>query len=312
MEKCADFKWIALNAAVFDFWHLVCNREGNHWKQGAPMKAYTTETQRAFGRGITATFLSLALALMAGCGGGGGGSSPAAVNTVSGSPSAQGAASSFTLTSDSYGMENSTYLSASKSSLGIVLRSSIASSMTDPNFKPVIRIDIAPSASIAPSAVYSLGAATATTPAFPGSVYFFNTHQSTLLKTVGGTITFTSYGSNSGDRISGSFSAVIEDGNDPSQANYTVAANFDFVTDSYGPVLPAPASLALAAQGSYDANCASCHALGSHDPTAGSASDLALKGGRMNGIFSADLPSHQGIRLATGEINALKVLLNTN
>jgi len=280
------------------------------------MKAHTIETgliETAIRHSIRTALISLAL-FFAGCGGGGGGagSAPAAVNSVSSSPAVQTAASSFTMTSDNYGMENATYLAASNSSLGTVLRAAIASSMTDQNFKTVSRIDIP--AGAAPAGVYSLGAATASTPAFPGSLYFFNGHQSTLLRTVGGTITFTSYGSNSGDRISGSFSAVVEDGGDPStpKASYTVAANFDFVTDSYGPVLPAPASAALAAAASYDANCASCHSLGSHDPTAASAPDLALKGGTMNGMFTADLPSHQGIRLAASDIKALKVLLNIN
>jgi hypothetical protein len=277
------------------------------------MKAHTIETARietATRHGIRTALVSLAL-FFAGCGGGGGGSAPAAINSVSSAPAVQTAANSFTMTSDSYGMENATYLAASKSSLGIVLRAAIASSMTDQNFKTVSRIDIPAGAA---AGVYSLGAATAGTPAFPGSLYFFNGHQSTLLRTVGGTITFTSYGSNSGDRISGSFSAVVEDGGDPStpKASYTVAANFDYVIDSYGPVLRAPASAALAAAASYDANCASCHALGSHDTTAASAPDLALKGGAMNGMFTADLPSHQGIRLAASDIKALKVLLNIN
>jgi hypothetical protein len=218
------------------------------------------------------------------------------------------------MTSDNYGMENATYLAASKSSLGIVLRAAIASSMTDQNFETVTRIDIPPSASISTGSVYSLVATTATGQAFPGNVYFLNDHPSTLLKTVDGTISFAAYGSNSGDRISGTYSAVIEDGNDPStpKPRYTVTANFDFLVDSFGPVLPTPPSVAIAALATYDANCAACHSLGSHDTTATGASDLALKGGRMNGIFTPGTPSHQGISLAASDINALKVLLNVN
>jgi hypothetical protein len=264
--------------------------------------------------GIKAATLSLAL-LFAGCGGGGGGA-PAAVNGVTASTPAgqtQAAANAFSTTSDEYGLQNATFLCSSKSSLGIVFRAAVASSLTDQNFKTVSRIDIAPGAAISTSTVYSLGAATAANRVFPGNIYFLNGHPSTLLHTVDGTISFTNFGANSGDRISGSYSAVVEDGNDSStpKAHYTVSANFDFTTDSYGTV-PNASSDALAASSSYDAHCASCHALGSHDTTTTGAGDLALKGGKMSPLFSADQPSHQAIRLAASDISALKVLLNSN
>lgn len=275
-------------------------------------KANETKSNGRFGMATKAAIVSLALALMAGCGGGGGaGNAPAAVNAAPASSTVQSAANSYTVTSDDYGLENATYLASTKSNLGIILRSAIATSMSDPGFKTVSRIDIAAGAAITPQTVYSLGSGGGA-PAFPGNIYFFNGHQSTLLRTVGGTISFTRYGSNSGDRISGSYSAVIEDGNDPARATYSVAASFDFVTDSYGAVNPAPASLALAAQPGYQANCSSCHALGTLDPSAAGASDLALKGGRMNGTFNAGQPGHQGITLSANEIKTLKVLLNVN
>lgn len=253
-------------------------------------------------------FLLLALIVVAGCGGGGGeGGAPAGVSAVPAQLAVSG--NSFAVTGDNYGLENATYLSSTKSGLGIVLRAAIASSMTDPNYKTVSRIDIASGAAITPNLAYSLGGAANP---FPGDVYFLNGHPSTLLRTIGGTITFTHYGSNAGDRISGSFNAVVEDGNDPARPSYNIAASFDLATDSFGAVQPAPASLALSAQPSYQANCASCHAAGSYDQTAAGASDLALKGGRMNAIFTAGQPGHQGLTLTAEEIGALKVLLNTN
>lgn len=272
----------------------------------------TEHIERVPANRFKAAFLSLALVILAGCGGGGGGegSAPAGVN-VPAEPAAQVQVNSFAITSDSYGMENATYLSSTKSALGIVLRAAIASSMTDPNFKTVSRIDIVSGAAIAPHVAYSLGSSDGA-PAFPGNLYFFNGHQSTLLRTIGGSITFSRYGSNAGDRISGSYSAVVEDGNDPARPGYIIAASFDFVTDSYGAVAPAPASMALSAQPSYQAFCASCHSLGSYDQTAAGASDLALKGGRLNGIFTPDQPGHQGITLTAAEISNLKVLLNSN
>ena len=223
------------------------------------------------------------------------------------------AANAFAVTGDSYGMQNPTYLASTKSTLGIVLRTALATSMTDPNFKTVSRIDIAPGAAITPAVVYSLGSATAANPAFPGNLYFLNGHPSTLLSTVDGTISFSSFGAVTGGRITGSFNAIIEDGNDSAtpKARYSIAANFDFTTDSFGPITPAAPATTQAASASYDANCASCHSLGSYDTT-GSAGDLALKGGKLGTLFSADQPSHQGLSLSANDIGALKVLLNSN
>jgi hypothetical protein len=271
----------------------------------------STRVQQVTRHGINTAILSLAL-VVAGCGGGGGGSTVSGVTSSSPALQTPAAANAFTVTSDNYGIQSPTYLASTKSTLGIVMRAAIASSMTDPGFKTVSRIDIPPSAALSTGTVYSLGAATGGSPAFPGSIYFLNGHPSTLLRTVDGSISFSSFGSNSGDRISGSFSAIIEDGGDSAtpKARYTVAANFDFVTDSFGSV-PGAGPAALASTG-YDVNCASCHALGSHDTTSAGAGDLALKGGKLNALYSADQPGHQGIRLAASEISALQVLLNSN
>lgn len=263
----------------------------------------TNRKQASIGTPIKALAVALSLVLLAGCGGGGGASAPAGVTT-------QAPGNSYTVTSDNYGLENATYLSAGKSNLGIVFRAAIASSLSDPAYKTVSRIDIAPGAAVATQTPYSLGGGAA--PAFPGNLYFFNGHTTTLLRTVGGTISFTRYGGSSGDRISGSYSAVVQDDNDPAKPTYHIAANFDFVTDSNGPVLPAPGSLALAAQPVYQSNCASCHALGSYDSTGSGAPDLALKGGGIETRYAAGQPGHQGVSLTANEITGLKVLLNTN
>ncbi|MBU5612070.1 hypothetical protein [Geomonas azotofigens] len=254
---------------------------------------------------IAGAALGLALILIAGCGGGGGGTNPTGINT-SNDPAA---ANSYTVTSDQYGLERATYLSSSVSNLGIVFRVAIATSLNDPDYKTISRIDVAPGASITTQTTYSLGNGGAP---FPGSLYFLNGHPSTLLRTVGGTITFSRYGGNSGDRISGSYSAIIEDDNDPAKPTYTIAAGFDFVVGSGGAVLSAPASLALAAQPVYQAQCASCHSLGSYDATASGAPELALKGGEVPAKYSAGQPGHEGVTLSAAEISALQVLCNTN
>lgn len=222
--------------------------------------------------------------------------------------SAVQAHNSFAITGDSYGVERATYLSATRSSLGTVLRAAIASSMTDPDYKTVTRIDIAPNVTIATGVSYPLTGAGA----FPGTVYFFNGHQSTLLRTVGGSISFTSFGNSAGQRISGSFSAVVEDGNDPARPTYVIAGNFDLAADSEGAVTPAPASLAASAEPAYQASCASCHALGGFDPASAGAGDIALKGGRLDALYNPGQPGHQGITLTSGQIANLKVLLNVN
>lgn len=256
----------------------------------------------------TGSALLLLTLVIAGCGGGG--SAPSTVNGVV-VPSTPAAANSFTITSDSYGMASPSYLAASSSTLGVVLRSAIATSMTDPNFKTISRIDIP--AGFAAHGTYSLAGASAGLPVFPGAVYFFNGHQSTLLSTVGGTINFSSFGANPGDRITGSFNAVVEDGGDSGtpKATYSIAASFDFTADTNAPVLPAPPAADLAAP-DYDANCASCHALGSYDTSRSAAPDVALQGGKMNGLFVPDVAGHQGLRLSSARISALKVLLNSN
>ncbi|WP_224984284.1 hypothetical protein [Geomonas agri] len=255
---------------------------------------------------IATAALGLALLLLAACGGGGGGTNPTGINASN----APVASNSYTVTSDQYGLEKATYLSSSVSNLGIVFRAAIATSLNDPDYKTIARIDLAPGASISTQATYSLGNASGTP--FPGSLYFLNGHPSSLLRIVGGTISFTRYGGSSGDRISGSYSAIVEDDNDPAKPTYTVSAGFDFVVGSYGAVLPAPGSLALAAQPVYQTQCASCHSLGSFDTTAAGAPDLALKGGEVPAKYSAGQPGHQGITVSAAEISALQVLCNTH
>lgn len=273
----------------------------------------TTGIGTAVRHSVRAAAIALAL-LFAGCGGGGGGSAPAAVNAVPQSAPVQTADASFTITGDSYGVQNATYLAATKSSLGLVLRAAIATSMTDPDFKTVARIDIANPDAVAAGVTYSLGGASAGAPAFPGTVYFFNGHASSLLKTTGGSITFTSYGSNPGDLVSGSYSAQVLDGNDSAspKGSYQISASFNFTTGAFGAILPAPVPIPPAAASLYSANCASCHSLGTIDAVQGSGPELALKGGKMNGLFPAGAAGHQGIALAASELSALRILLNAN
>lgn len=264
------------------------------------------------GRGILnrvrAAALSFAVAI-AGCGGGGG-SAPAALDRAA---PAEGA-SSFTITSDSYGVQNPTYLAATRGAAGLILRAAIASAMTDPQFKTVARVDIGNPDAVAAGTVYSLGGAENTRPAFPGTLYLFNGHPSTLLQTTGGTIAFTSYGTAPGDQVSGSFHALILDGNDDAtpKRSYTVAASFSFKSGDCGPILPPPVPVPPEAPYLYSSRCAACHTLGNVNAGAGTAPELALKGGELDSRFSIGSPGHQGVTLGAKELSALKVLLNAN
>lgn len=275
------------------------------------MKFRSRDSARS-GRGILnrvkAAALSLA-AVIAGCGGGGG-SAPAALDRAAPAEEAR----SFTITSDSYGVQNPTYLAATRGAAGLILRAAIASALTDPEFKTVARVDIGNPDAVAAGTVYSLGGGESTLPSFPGTLYLFNGHPSTLLQTTGGTIAFTSYGTAPGDQVTGSFHAVILDGNDDAtpKRSHTIAASFSFKSGDYGPIVPAPVPVPLEAPSLYSSRCAACHTLGDLDAGAGAAPELALKGGELDSRFSIGSPGHQGVILTAGELSALKVLLNAN
>ncbi|MCM0082457.1 hypothetical protein L4X63_12735 [Geomonas sp. Red32] len=175
------------------------------------------------------------------CSCGGGPATPAAV--VQADPPSQAVTppDSFTITSDTGAIKEANYLAATRSSGCIVLRAGIASSLTDPEFRTVARIDILTPQAVVPGTSYSLAPLPAEGPVFPGAFYLFNGEQSTLVHTVDGTITFTSVGTGSGDRISGTFTATVQDGYGlpPSSPAYTIAGTFRFTLDTAGPVPPA-------------------------------------------------------------------------
>ncbi|GFO54378.1 hypothetical protein GMSM_13850 [Geomonas sp. Red276] len=177
-----------------------------------------------------------ALCVLCSCGGGP--TPPAAV--VEADPPSQTVTppDAFTITGGTYAIREANFLAATRSPEGIVLRAGIASSLTDPAFRTVARIDILTPQALLPGTSYQLAALPAERPAFPGAFYLFNGQQSTLLQTVGGAITFNSFGTDSGDRISGTFTATIQDGYDLtlSGPTYTIAGTFRFTLDTAGPV----------------------------------------------------------------------------
>ena len=209
-------------------------------------------------------------------------------------------------------MQNATFMSATDSNGSFVLRAALASSMTDPNFTTIFRIDILRPSSISGNSTYSIGGNNTSGFQFPGEILFFNGHKSSLLNTVSGSITFTSYGTNSGDVVAGSFAVLVGDQNSTSRPVYSVKGNFSFVLNTSGVLVPTPSPVPAAATAVYDAKCASCHALGGYDSFSAGASDLALKGGRLPGKFTAGVAGHNNITLSAIEMSDLKVLLNAN
>jgi hypothetical protein len=271
-------------------------------------------------RGVTAAARLAALGALAcsvitcaGCGGGSGAPGSTGAAPSSTTARSDGSGGSFLITSDDYGVENPTYLSATRSGAALILRAAVASSMTDPDYATVFRIDISDPGAVGISGSYSLGPATPAAP-FPGALYLFNGHHSTLLQAVGGTISFDTYGTSPGDSISGSFDLIVLDAGDsavPSRG-YRVAGSFSFISGNYGPILSAPVPVPAGAGNLYLGRCAPCHSLGSFDPSRENGPELGLKGGRLDALYRTGSAGHQGIALAPAEVAALKILLNVN
>lgn len=260
---------------------------------------------------LTVICTATLLAGLWGCGGSSGDSAPSAQNAgIVPTPS-----NAYALVEDGYGLQNATFLSATRSDVSTVLRGAIADSMTDPDFATVFRIDIAEPASITGPGTYSVGGDSASFPKFPGEILIFNGHKSTLLATTSGTITFTSYGARSGEVIVGDFAIRVEDRNialNPPPV-HSIKVSFSFVVDTFGAIVPAPSPVPPAAAASYDAKCASCHSLGAHDAaSAGGAPDLSLRGWGLAGKFVPDQPGHNNLALSASEMHDLRIFLNAN
>jgi hypothetical protein len=244
-----------------------------------------------------------------GCGSGGGNTQSSAVAKpvaslqVTGSLSPGG--NSYQMT-ENYGFQNATYMSATSDNI-VTLRASIAKSMTDSNFTDIFRIDIQNPAQVSSGLAYVIGAVDS-----PVSLSFFDGIESNLLNTLSGTITFTSFGTNDGDSVAGSFNVVVQDGNSDisPKPTYPVVGSFSFVVGSSGPVLPTPSPIPVAAIGTWNAKCGTCHSLGSYDTSsAGGAPDISQQGAEIDVKFGNG-GVHNNVTLTQDEIYNLKVLVN--
>lgn len=180
---------------------------------------------------------------ISGCGSGGsGGSQNSGVTATSSSniTSPESVGNSYSLTDD-YGFQPANFMSTeSNNTGGFVLRVTNTEMITPDNSGDIFRIDfLQPSLISVNGGTYSIGDNNENPP-FPGQILFFNCNNSGYLITTSGTITFTSFGANSGDVVVGSFDVQMEDRN-PSNNSipiYHVAGNFSFVVNSSGPLSP--------------------------------------------------------------------------
>lgn len=216
----------------------------------------------------------------------------------------------YSVQEDSYGMQDATYITSSSTGATFTLRTAIAASLTDPNFRTVYRIDITNPAAVG-KGTYSLGSAVDGLTQFPGDVYLFNGRNATMLRVISGTITFDSFGPNAGDLVAGTLSVTFADQSSSSnqKPTYLFKSGFSFLLNSSEQILPLPDPVPVQAAPLYAARCAGCHALGSYDATSSGAPDISLKGGELEAVFAG---GHKGNTLDSGELRLLKVLLNAN
>jgi len=182
---------------------------------------------------------------LSGCGSGGSGGAQNAGVTTSSSPSIaspESVGNSYSLTDD-YGFQPANFMSTesiNNGADGFVLRVTNTEMITPDNSGDIFRIDfLQPSLISVNGGTYSIGDSKGEPP-FPGEILFFNCNNSGYLITTSGTITFTSFGANSGDVVAGSFDVQVEDRNpiNNSIPIYHIAGNFSFVVNSYGPLSP--------------------------------------------------------------------------
>jgi len=255
---------------------------------------------------MLAGMFGTALAL-SGCGGGGGGVESTAVVSA---PKAEGKRNGYSVQEDGYGLQAATFITSGRTDTTFTLRTAIATGLTDVNFRTVYRIDVADPAGVG-KGVYSLGSALAGLSQFPGDIYIFNGRNSTMLKVVSGTISFSSFGTNAGDLVAGSLDLTFADHNSTSETKptYRLRSAFSFILNSSAQILPTADPVPAQAAPLYAARCAGCHALGSFDMVSDGAPDISLKGGVLEAAFAAE---HKGVTLTAAELRDLKVMLNAN
>jgi hypothetical protein len=172
------------------------------------------------------------LPLACGNGGGGGG-------TTAGANNNQGKAdiNYLTVTSDNYGLLTPNFYYSVNNNVLWSIQSSVASSIWDPNFRSVIRIDIEKTGGIMPviNKPFSIED-NGQYEKFPGTFSVFNGQESVLKKVEQGTIVFTA-DSNPSGIVSGVFDVILTDYDASliSPPLYHISGTFHFTMGTYGP-----------------------------------------------------------------------------
>ncbi len=167
-----------------------------------------------------------------GCGSGGGSTGQATVSTAS-SPATR--INSYAISEDQLGLKSADFMAGTNENGVFALRVAIADSVNDPNFVDIFRIDILKPTQITATGTYSVGENE--DPAImPCNILFFNGEKSSLLKTVTGTVSFTSYGANTGDLVAGTFAVQVEDDGVSPKLIKKICGSFTFVVNMPGSI----------------------------------------------------------------------------
>jgi hypothetical protein len=182
-----------------------------------------------YSRFLSALCIAVTCFAVNGCGSGGTGDG--SVQATSDTPApAMAAKNSFVLTQDTLRLKSANFMAATNENGVFTLRTAIAYSMNDPDFVDVIRIDLLKPEQIYAPRTYMVGENGNSTIS-PCDIIVFNGEKSTLLNTVGGTVSFSSFGMNTGDLVAGNFAVQVEDDGSALDVKpvHTISGTFSFV-----------------------------------------------------------------------------------
>ncbi len=144
---------------------------------------------------------------------------------------------SFTVTYDEYGLTKPNFFYSTNNDSFWSIQADVAENVWDPNFKTVMRIDIAKTSGTMPDIGGKVFAIEDNTlyEKFPGAFIVLNGEKSTLKKVKSGTITFTQDSTLSGD-VNGTFDVMLTDYDSTISPtpHYHLMGTFSFKIGTYG------------------------------------------------------------------------------
>jgi hypothetical protein len=190
----------------------------------------------------------MSLGSLTACGSGGGQTGPSAVVSNSNTSTAvvvpsnidttQNTTDNFAVTYDEYGLIRPTFFYSTNNDSFWSIQAGVGENVWDPNFKTVMRIDIAKTNGTVPSIGGKTFAIEDTTlyEKFPGTFTVFNGEKSVLKKVESGTITFSQDSTFSGD-VNGTFDVMLTDYDSTNlpTPHYHLMGTFSFRMGTSGP-----------------------------------------------------------------------------